>query len=277
MPNINNIDDIYKQQARGKSVTRLGIALTNPAVTAAGATSGFFTLGFSGNTIGTTFPNTFGEFAIPTGITGDLINLASFTNLSSNIRGSAYLRLYKVGTVSLTATGNQFTHDTATFPLLRSEFGVSNKAQALWPIIQVTTALTTTAAIFTFDYTDQDGNATTGTRTFTFPSATTAVSSAFFLPLEHGDWACRDISAINITTASATGAATIWLAEEIEPSTNVFNGPISSDYFFGYGLKNANQTPAVATTGTVTTSNVTSLFGAAGASINNVIDISVLS
>lgn len=277
MPNISVIDDIYKQQARGKSVLRIGTSASIPTTTAAGTTSGFFNLGFSGNAIGTTLPSTFGEFLIPAGISGDLVTLASLTSFSLSARSLAYLRIYKVGTVNLTATGNQFTHDTATFPLLRTEFGVANKAQALWPVIQLTTALTTTAAAFTFDYSDQDGNATTGTRTFIFPSATTTQSSAYFMPLEHGDWACRDISAVNVTTASATGAATIWLVEEIEPSLAPFATALSADYFFGFGLKIPNQQPAVATTGTVTTSNVLSLLGANGAGTANLIDLSVLS
>jgi hypothetical protein len=277
MPNISTIDDIFKQQARGKYAARMGASLTTPTVTAGAAASGFFTLGFSGNAIGSTLPTTLAEFLIPSGITADLTNLASVSGLALSGRGLALLRIYKVGTVVLTATGSQFTHDTATFPVLRSEFGVSNKAQALWPIIQVTTALTTTAAAFTFNYVNQAGTSVTGNRTFTFPSATTAISSCYFLPLQQGDWAVQDISDVVVTTASATGAATIWLAEEIEPSVNCFVNALTADYFTGYGLKIPNQTPAVATSGTVTTTTVPSIFGTAGAGVYSIFNMSVLS
>jgi hypothetical protein len=277
MPNISTIDDIFKQQARGNYASRMGVGATFLSATAAAAASGFFTLSLGGNAIGSTLPSTITEFPIPSGITSDLINLASLTGLSLNARGLIFLRLYKVGTVTLTATGSQFTHDAATFPVLRSEFGVSGKAQALWPIIQVTTALTTTAAILTFNYVNQTGSSVTGARTFTFPSATTANGSTFFLPLEQGDWAVRDVSNVVISTASATGAATVWLAEEIEPSVNCFANALTADYFTGYGLKIPNQVAATATSGTVTTLATLSVFGASAATTSCIFDMSVLS
>lgn len=273
---VATLDDIYKQQARGKSIFRIGVTGAGTTGTAGAGTSGFFTLGLNGNSIGTTLPNTFGEFAIPSGLTGDLWTLASLIGSSTSVRGNVFARIYKVGTVSLTATGNQFTHDTATFPLLRSEFGASNKAQAFWPIIQVTTALSVTAAVFTMNYTNQTGGSITGTRSFTFPSATTGVSSAFFLPLEQGDWAARDISAINITTASTTGAATVWLMEELEPSTNMFQNVLTADSLSGYGLKIANQIPATATTGTATSSTVFSLVGTTASSTSLIFEMSAI-
>lgn len=274
---VATLDDILKQQARGKYVVRMGVTTANTAITAAAASSGFIGLNFTGNTIGTTLPNTFGEFLIPAGITGDLWSIASADGFSGAARGWMFARIYKVGTVNLTATGNQFTHDAATFPLVRTEFGVSSTAQALWPVIQVTTALTTTAAALTMTYVNQGGTSVTGTRTFTFPSATTTQGSAYFLPLEQGDWACRDISAINIATASATGAATVWLMEQLEPTYNVFTGPLTADYISGHGLAVANQTAAVATSGTATTSTIFSLFGASSTGVGTTTNISVLS
>lgn len=274
---VATLDDILKQQARGKYVMRMGVTTANTGFTAAGSTSGFIGLNFTGNTIGTTLPNTFGEFLIPAGITGDLWSIASADGYGGAARGWIFARIYKVGTVNLAATGSQFTHDAATFPLVRTEFGVSSKAQALWPVIQVTTALTTTAAALTMTYVNQAGTSVTGTRTFTFPSATTAQGSAYFLPLEQGDRACRDISAISITTASATGTATVWLMEQLEPTYNVFQGAITADYLSGHGLAVTNQTAAVATSGTATTSTIFSLFGATSTGTGITTNISVLS
>ena len=277
MPAIANIDDIYKQQARGKFVTRMGTSGTGASTNAGTSACGFFTLSFTGNAIGTTLPNTFGEFAIPSGITADLTNLASLSGSSLSARGCAFFRIYKVGTINLAATGNQFTHDTATFPLLRSEFGVSNKAQALWPVLQVTAVTATNQAVMTFTYVNQIGSSVTGARTLTLPAAATSASSAFFIPLEQGDWAAQDITAMNITTAATAGTATVWLAEEIDPSTNLFATCMTADFIAGYGLKTNNQTPAVATSGTVTTATVTSLIGATGSYVASVWNMSVLS
>ena len=274
---VATLDDILKQQARGKYVVRMGVTTANTAVTAATSSSGFIGLNFTGNAIGTTLPNTFGEFLIPAGITGNLWSIASVDGFISAARGWMFARIYKVGTVNLTATGNQFTHNAATFPLVRTEFGVSSKAQALWPVIQVTTALTTTAAALTMTYVNQAGTSVTGTRTFTFPSATTTQGSAYFLPLEQGDWACRDISAISIATASATGAATVWLMEQLAPTYNAFQGAVTADYLSGHGLAVTNQTAAVATSGTATTSTIFSLFGASFTGGGTATNISVLS
>lgn len=271
------LDDILKQQARGKYVMRIGQSATAQSISAANANCGFISVGFVGNTIGTTLPNTFGEFLAPAGIASDLWSVASLDGFSSSFRGWMFARIYKVGTVVLTATGNQFTHDSATFPLLRSEFGASNRPQALWAVIQVTTALSTTAAALTMDYVDQDGNSVTGTRTFTFPAVTTGQGSVYFLPLEQGDWAVRDVTAINITTASAAGAATVWLMEQLEPTYNVFAASLTADYVSGHGLAVTNQNPATATTGTVTTSAVCSIFGAGGVAAGICTNISVLS
>lgn len=274
---VATLDDILKQQARGKYVMRMGVTATTLAVSASGASSGFISVTMTGNSIGSTLPSTIADFPIPTGITGDLWSVASVDGFNTSLRGWMFARIYKVGTVNLTATGNQFTHDAATFPLLRTEFGVANKPQALWAVIQVTTALSVTAAALTMNYVNQDGNSVTGTRTFTFPAATTGQGSTYFLPLEQGDYAVRDVSAINVTTASTTGAATVWLMEQLAPTYNAFSGAITADYLSGHGLAVTNQTPAVATSGTATTNTVYALFGASAASAGIATNISVLS
>lgn len=274
---VATLDDILKQQARGKSITRIGVSATTLAVSASSALSGFISLTFTGNSIGSTLPSTITDFLPTTTITGDIWPVASVSGFGANVRGWMFARIYRVGTVILTATGNQFTHDAATFPLLRSEFGASNRPQALWAVIQVTTALSVTAAALTMNYVNQGGTSVTGTRTFTFPATTTGLGSTYFLPLEQGDYAVRDVSAINVTTASSTGTATVWLMEQLEPTYNVLNGAITTDYITGHGLAVPNQTPAAATSGAVTTTTVFSLFGASAASAGVAANISVLS
>lgn len=275
---VASLDDIYKQQARGKYLMRVGTTTANAAVTSATSTSGFISLSLTGNSIGTTIGSTFGEFLIPAGITGDLWTMASLSGYSASLRGWMFARIYKVGTVNLTGTGNQFTHDAATFPLLRTEFGVSNKPQALWPIIQVTTTLATTAPQFTMNYVNEDGTSVTGTRTFIFPGAAVAAGAAYFLPLEQGDWACRDVSAITIAagTNATAGAATVWLMEQLEPSYNAFAGALSNDFISGHGLLVANQTPAVATSGTVATNTMFTIFGTSSTGGGIAANLSVL-
>ena len=127
------------------------------------------------------------------------------------------------------------------------------------------------------NYVNQGGTSVVGVSTFTFPATTTGLGSTYFLPLEQGDYAVRDVSAINVTTASSTGTATVWLMEQLEPTYNLLTGAITTDYVTGHGLAVANQTPAAATSGAVTTTTVFSLFGASAASAGTAANISVLS
>jgi len=118
-------------------------------------------------------------------------------------------------------------------------------------MIIVTTALTTTAAVFTMNYTSDSGASVTGTKTFTFPSATTNLGSVFFPKLETGDLGARDITDIVITTTSATGACDVYLAEFLTPSAGItvvpsyFDSPSS-------GFSGDNLAPAAPTAGTLT-------------------------
>lgn len=242
---------------RGKGLGMFLPALTTSAgiITSPNAGCGYFGSCLGYNSIGSGTPS----LTFPPS-PGSPMNLA-FAGLGNNgARAVVLCRVYKIGTLNLAATGNQFTHDSATFPLLRTEFGEASKPISLLPMLTLTTALTTTAAVLRLrnntgpaaGYTDQDGNSVTGTTDFTYPSTTTAVGSSYFPILENGDSGVRDISNIDVTTAAATGAADVWGVELIAPlPVTVANGLVFADGVMS-SLLACDLAPAVATSGTVT-------------------------
>lgn len=232
-----------------------GLTTAAGSATSGNAAAGSFTMSFAYNSIGSGTPS----LPFPPS-PGSPMHLAFAGLGNSQARAFALCRAYKLGTLNLAATGNQFTHDAATFPLLRTEFGEASKPISLTPIVVVTTGLTTTAAIFRLrnntgpasGYTDQDGNTVTGATDFTFPSTTTAVGSCYAPMLESGDSGVRDISHIDVTTASATGAADVWGVELIAPlPVASASGMVFADGLMS-GLLGCDLTPAVPTSGTLT-------------------------
>lgn len=228
--------------------------------TAASIASGGLTVFLVPNTIGTTFPSTIVGMSFPPSPAIGFNPIWSMGN-SLIARGFSLGRIYRLGTLNLAATGNQFTPDGAvTYPLLRKEFTEASKAISLIPLLQVTTALSTTAAILRLrnntgpgnGYVNQDGTGKTGTVDFTFPSVTTAVNSAYIPMLESGDSGVQSISQIDVTTASASGAATVWGLELFFP----MNTPVAAlGYCFDSlisGFLAPDLSPAVPTAGTVT-------------------------
>jgi hypothetical protein len=166
--------------------------------------------------------------------------------------------VYTIGTLNLAATGDQFTHDAATFPLLRTEFGEASKAITLLPAIYITTATTVTAAVFSMKtnaggtgYTDQDGNTTVANVLMTLPAAATAVQSSYLFRLNSGDSGVRDINQIDVDTAASAGAATIFGVEIIADICN-YPGQGGLSNVLVNGLRLSELKPAVATSGTAT-------------------------
>lgn len=252
-------DDILKQYAKGKSRTSFLAGSTATAPTTAAVLSGSITLLTSGGTIGTTYPSTIVGMPDSKNSTVNMMHTQSMFLASTALRGSGIARFYRAGTLDLTTTGNRFTHDSATFPLLRKIMGQASQPLALIPVIQITTATTGVAPVIrletfggTAGYTDQDGNATIGNIDFTFPAIATNVNSWYTLRLNTGDWAVRDINQINVVTSSTTGAATIWLMELINPVQSAVLLPTLFDPVFGSAFIPTNVNPAVATTGTAT-------------------------
>lgn len=228
--------------------------------TAGAAASGFFGLQIRANFIGTSYPSTLISYPLPPSPASNFYAMHHAVSMNSTtVTMHALAWLYKMGTLNLSATGDQFSHDAATFPILRTVLGASSTAINLIPIVQITTAAATTAPVFRLrtaggasGYVNQDGTSVVGTKTMTMPSATVAINSSYIFRLEEGDCATRDISAIEVTTAGTAGAATIWGAEIISwAPSHASAGPFAHDHVFG-GLSPVDLKPGVATSGTAT-------------------------
>lgn len=273
--------DILKQQAAGKYTIRTTTGIASNTNTNANANSGYTNLNLGANQYNTTFPNTIGSV--------DGANVSSellFFNLTSSglsNRNGGIGRIYKVGTCNFTALGDCFTHDAATFPLLRTEMGVSNAPQAFIPILQM--SATTSGTIIQFQirnststtgYVNQNGTTVVGTKTFILPSATTTSGSTFFLRLNDGDYACRDIQQITCTVAGTTGLANIWLVEDLGIGQSGITGPGITDHLYGSGLRLTQATACTATSGTPTTSLIPYSFGNTGSSTTQMMTLGIL-
>ena len=281
---LSTFTDIGKRMLEGKIAISLGISLTTTANTAAAAASGISSLALAGNTIGSTYPGTLAGFQQPPAMSGDYINVATIQVNPNSSRLSGFVRVYLAGTLNLTATGDQFTHNAATFPLLRTIYGAASQPVALIPILQLTTATSVTAPAFQIQtnaggagYVNQNGTSVIGTKTFTFPAAATATGSCFFLRLNDGDYAARDITQIKVTTASSTGAANIWLMEHIGDAQSTLGAISYYDPIMDGGLRAATLTPAVATSGTASSSLLLSNANSASAFTGIILNIGVLS
>lgn len=257
MGNLTDINTLYQRMAEGYGFMSIHASVASGATTAAAAPSGHLSCSVVVNAIGTTLPGTLVGFP-SNGSTNAkrLIHYLQGVGAAGTFQG--YMGVYyKLGTLNLAATGDQFTHDAATFPVLRTKYGESSKPVSLIPLVQITTATTTTAPIFTLKngagtngYVDEDGNTIVGTKTMTMPAAATANNSTFIFRLENDDNAVEDIVNINVGTAAATGAATIWGFEPISPlATYSATNATAEDALFA-PLRLPDITPAVATSGT---------------------------
>lgn len=252
--------DILTKDATGGCITVPMLSQSTNA-TAAAANSGTISFTPFVNSIGSTLWSVLQDLPIQAGITSPLHVMDMC--FVSKVGTYMLARWYKMGTLNLTATGSQFTHDTATFPLLRTLMGASSQSVRLKPFVLVTTALTTTAAAFTVtSYKDQDGTTITGTKQFTFPSATTAIGSMYALRLEDynntgpvaASTSVTDITTINVDTSAATGACDIWGLEIISTAhcllaTNTINTNTLTAPLHFWDANNI----AAATSGTATT------------------------
>ena len=185
------------------------------------------------------------------GLTGAPLRILNASLVSNRIISGVLVNLYKIGTVNLTTGTGEFTHDAATFPVLKTKLGQANQPVNLIPVILFTTASSVTAPQLTMDYVDQDGNNVTGTKTWIAPAAATAVGSMYQLPIEDADQAIRDVTSINVTTPSSTGAATIY-GMEIIGSIGLTQITIAGTRDFVHnGLTLRDIRAAIATSGTV--------------------------
>lgn len=261
---------MFDNASRGKGLTLPFLTASTGSTTSAAAASGSFSMMLMPNNIGTTLWSAVQGIPEPAGLPSPtrLTGLALAPN-----RGQVdyFGRFYKVGTLNLAATGDQFTHDAATFPILKNQMGASS-ALNLIPIMVVTTATTTTAAIFTIKttggaagYKNQDGSSVIGTKTFTMPNVATALGSAFVLRLEDNDSAVQDITQISVGTAASAGAASIYLFECLAVSiTPVGNATSQRNVAFN-PVSLPNIAAGTATSGTATSALMFMAYGTAGA------------
>jgi hypothetical protein len=258
---VNTRNDFYINLASGKGIiTPFEQRSPTGNVTAGAAASGFFTCFLSLVQATQNQPGTLTSILFPPGLSAQaMLSLCMATTGLAAGRATYLAYFYKIGTLVLTATGNQFTHDAATFPVTRTQFGAATKPVALVPLLYITTATTTTAAQFILKnsapsagYTNQDGATITGTKTHTLPAAATAVSSAYILRLEEGDSAVQDVTQIDITVAASAGAASVYGVELLAP-LGTLAGPAAfiSEALLG-GLHLNDLRPAAATSGSVT-------------------------
>ena len=255
---ITNRSDIINKSATKGIRTHLLTAAPG-SNTAANAAAGHFRLTLNANGIGTTYPGTLQTLPLPN--PGSELLLTQATGTQSAAAAVCFLaRFYLMGTLNLAATGDQFTHDAATFPVTRTKFGAATKPVSLIPVIYITTATTTTAPVIRMrtaaggtGYVDQDGNNVVGASTTTMPAAATAVQSGFIIRMEPGDSGVQDIVQIEVTTAGSAGAASIYGMEFLAPLSSPFSGSwIEYNPVFG-GVALRDLKPAAATSGTATT------------------------
>jgi len=269
--------DILRQQAAGKYVMRSVVQSTTTNHTTATATCGFMNFQFTGNALGTTFPNTIQSINGPASVASEWMFL-NMTSGSTIARHGGVGRIYRLGTCTFTALGEAFTPDAITLPLIRTEMGAASRPQSFIPIIQVTGTTGGTPVQFqirnagsTAGYVNQAGTTVVGNKTFIFPTATTAINSTYFLPLNNGDSSCRSITNIACTVAGTNAFATIWLLEDLGIGQGLVAGAGLTEHLYGSGLRATQCAPAVATSGSATTSlvgyNITNSFSAIGSTL----------
>lgn len=268
-----NRQDIADRFVAGKGYVNEYQTIVSGVLTGGTASSGFFVYGFSPSLVGTTLPGTVVGFIKPV-VATRLMGLIQGN--TTNTTAGWLVWLYKVGTVDLTATGDRLTHSAATFPVRRTLFGAADQPLSLLPMLRVTTAITTTTPVIRLrtaaggtGYVNQAGTSVVGTRSMTLPLAT---AGTVYVPVvEKGDAAVRDVTAVEVTTAAAAGAADLWLAEFI----TISGGPIQQmgtlHDAVTAGLQMVRLDPAVAVSGTVESLLTTVVSGTTSRSFGGVI------
>lgn len=260
---IAKLSDVYaKLASQGINLESFGV--NSATATGAAAASGGITFLPGYNSIGTTLWSTLQDIPKPAGLPSPTrLTNARFVGTRAVAFQLCYL--YKFGTVALNATGDQFTHDAATFPVTRTNLRGSAQPLVLDPLITITTQTSTPAAIFTLKnagattgYKNQAGTTIVGTKTMTLPNVTTLVGSTYHFRLEDvansgsvNDVGVQDIQSINVGTAAGAGAADVWGMEFICNLSNFSTTLSSGKDAVTRSFVLPDISPAVATSGTV--------------------------
>lgn len=245
-------DDVIKaDRQRGVTLPLHGTA--SGSLTGASVNSGGLSIIPLFGAAGTTLWSTFKGFPLPPGVDANSDWRAFWAKNGSTRVGGYWVTLfYKIGTVDLTSTGQKLVHHSAGFPITRSMAYGTQEVRG-FPVIITTAATSTTAPIIgNIKYRNGDGNIVTGTQSFTYPATNTVLGSSYLLSLEDEDESIQDITEVNVTTASATGSASVWLAEPVLPTSVIIAGSITqSDALRGsrFGLPRIN--PAAPASGSL--------------------------
>ncbi len=261
---IVGVDTWLQNFAKGYGVLRPFTTHAGILTTSAAVGSGSMTMEPLFNGIGTTAPTTLVSLAQPGSSGGDVLQSLGAIIYDRNITCGMWLSyLYLMGTLDPSATGDKFTHNAATFPVLRTQFGQASKPVTLHPIIYVTTVVVGTSPVIRLrtaaaaaGYVNQAGSSIVGTRTFTFPT-TPLAQSAYTLILEEGspgDTGVRDVTNILVDTACTSGAMSVFGWEPLIPLGSMGNtaGNMTVGDMLAGSLRPHSLKPAVATSGIVT-------------------------
>jgi len=255
---ISNYISIQQNLAQGYGIVMPQL-MSAASTTAAAAGSGYFTSALRINALGTTQPTTIVGLLSKDNATNQMLSVFNSAANTSVGRITYMGRYYRIGGVTLGSTGNNFTHDSATFPVSRNVMGQTS-ALNLIPVIYVTTALTGTAAVFTLStsgsssgYVNQSGSSVTGNVSFTFPSATTLAASAYIPMLNYGDSGVQDITSVNVSMAATTGAFDIYGFEPYMLGSGLVGISSLSVHNAALGMTFTDTKPASAASGTATT------------------------
>jgi hypothetical protein len=185
---LRSLDDMMAQQSSYGIMPVSHYAAHSTTTTAATTTSGYQTL--------QRFPQTFTVPSLGSGVTN------AYMGMYRNINGGAGTGLITMACLevtlgTLTVSGNSYSDGSAMpsrTPYLYTG-GSSQTLASMIPVAYISTTLSATTPVLTFNYTNEAG--TTGrSSTVTLPT-NAALNSAFLLQpyLQSGDSAIRDLSA----------------------------------------------------------------------------------
>lgn len=243
---------IVQQKAASQGII-MPIQSAGYAGTSAAATSGYISASVCWNTIGTTLGTSYSGIHIPQGLSGNLRPIRMDLGMATPTTIFLCL-IYKLGTITVSATGSEFTHNpNFTGPINRTNgrMGTST-AINMMPLIFTHAADTVAAAVYSLTYVNQLGNSITGVKTMIDPSITTAIGSGFIHRLEDGDSAIQDVTAANVGTASTTGTKFVLGLEPLAVGgTDVSGIPSTDDLLFSPPSMH-DMLPGTPTTGSLT-------------------------
>lgn len=224
---LRSLDDLMAQQ-NSYGIMPVGHYATLTAITTAGtATSGYQTL--------QRFPQTFTVPSLGSGVTNAYMGMYRALNGGSGT-GQQIMACLEVTLGTLTVSGNSYSDGSAMpsrIPYLYGA-GSSQSLGSMIPVAYVSTTLTATTPVLTFNYTNESG--TTGrSGTVTLPTNTTANSAFFLQPhLQSGDSAIRDLSAatpngLSISTGTAGVIRVVGLIPLAEITAGTSGQTLTSD------------------------------------------------